>query len=99
MGDVLTDLEENWDKYVEIDRLESHESFEIMADFAENVDSRELRDSLNNALNRKHPFQNFKWVVDNSGPYRQKWFDFKNQRLIEWVENKLDEINSIEEFK
>jgi len=97
--DVLNDLEENWDKYVEIDRMESHESFEIMADFAENVDSRELRDSLINALNRKHPFQNFKWVVDNSGPYRQKWFDFKNQRLIEWVENKLDEINSIEEFK
>lgn len=97
--DVLKDLEENWDKYAEIDRMESHESFEIMADFAENVDSRELKDSLINALNRKHPFQNFKWVVDNSGPYRQKWFDFKNQRLIEWVENKLDEINSIEDFK
>jgi hypothetical protein len=79
--------------------MESHESFDIMADFAENVDSRELRDSLINALNRKHPFQNFKWVVDNSGPYRQKWFDFKNQRLIEWVEKKLDEINSLEEFK
>ena len=37
--------------------MESHESFEIMADFAENVDSRELRDSLINALNKKHPFQ------------------------------------------
>ena len=97
--DDINELEENWDKYIEIDRMESHESFEIMADFAENVDSRELRDILNNALNRKHPFQNFKWVVDNSGPYRQKWFDFKNQRLIEWVENKLDEINSMEEFK
>ena len=93
--DVLNDLEENWDKYVEIDRMESHESFEIMADFAENVDSRELRESLINALNRKHPFQNFKWVVDNSGPYCQKWFDFKNQKLIDWVEKKLDEINSL----
>jgi hypothetical protein len=97
--DVLNELEENWNKYAEIERMESHVSFEIMADFAENVDSRELKDSLINALNRKHPFQNFKWVVDNSGPYRQKWFDFKNQRLIEWVENKLDEINSIEDFK
>jgi len=88
--DVLNDLDENWDKYVEIERMESHESFEIMADFAENVDSRELRDSLINALNKKHPFQNFKWVVDNSGPYRQKWFDFKNQRLIEWVKDQLE---------
>jgi len=98
-ADELNELDENWDKYVEIERMESHESFEIMSDFAENVDSRELRENLINALNKKHPFQNFKWVVDNSGPYRQKWFDFKNQRNIEWVENKVGEINSIEDFK
>ena len=61
-----------------------------MADFAENVDSIKLRESLINALNKKHPFQNFKWIIDNSGPYRQKWFDFKNQRLIEWVKDQLE---------
>ena len=97
--DILDELDENWDKYFEIERMESHESFKIMADFTETVDSKELRDKLINALNRKHSFQNFKWVVDNSGPYRQRWFDFKNQRLIEWVEKKVDEINSLEEFK
>lgn len=97
--DILDELDKNWDKYFEIERMESHESFKIMADFTETVDIKELRDRLINALNRKHPFQNFKWVVDNSGPYRQRWFDFKNQRLIEWVEKKLDEINSLEEFK
>jgi len=88
--DVLNELEENWDKYLEIERMESYESFKIMAGFAESVDNRELRDSLINALNRKHPFQNFKWIIDNSGPYRQKWFDFKNQRLIEWVKGQLE---------
>jgi hypothetical protein len=88
--DVLNELDENWDKYFEIERMESYESFKIMADFAENVDNRELRDRLINALNKRHPFQNFKWVVDNSGLYRQKWFDFKNQRLIEWVKDQLE---------
>ena len=97
-ADVLEELEENWDKYIQIDKMESHESFDLMADFAESVDSKELRDSLINALNKKHPFRNFKWVVDNSGPYRQRWFDFKTQKLIKWVEKKLDEINSIEKF-
>jgi hypothetical protein len=97
--DVLIELEENWGKYVEIERMESRDSFDLMADFAESVESRELRDSLINALNKKHPFRNFKWVVDNSGPYRQKWFDFKNQSLIGWVEKKLGEINSLEEIK
>jgi hypothetical protein len=88
--DDLKELDENWDKYVEISKMESHESFEIMADFAESIDSKELRDNLINALNKKHPFRNFKWVVDNSGPYRQKWFDFKNQRLIEWVKDQSE---------
>jgi hypothetical protein len=91
--DVLNDLEENWEKYFEIERMESHESFEVMAGFAESVDSIELRDALIGALNKKHPFQNFKWVVDNSGPYRQKWFDFKNQRLIEWVNDQLEVLD------
>ncbi|MDO9579514.1 MAG: UPF0158 family protein [Bacteroidales bacterium] len=92
-ADVLEELEENWDKYIQIEKMESHESFDLMADFADSVDSRELRDSLINALNKKHPFRNFKWVVDNSGPYRQKWFDFKNQRLIEWVKDQLEVLD------
>jgi hypothetical protein len=97
LEDVLNELDENWDKYFGIEPMESHESFKIMADFTETVDSRELRDSLINALNRKHPFQNFKWVVDNSGPYRQKWFDFKNQRLIEWVKDQLEIMDFTQE--
>lgn len=88
--DVLNELEENWEKYFEIKRMESYEAFNMMADFAENVENRELRDNLIKALNRKHPFQNFKWVVDNSGPDRQRWFDFKNQKLIEWVKDQLE---------
>ena len=89
----LEQLEANWDKYTEIERMESRDSFNLMADFAENVNNKELQNSLFNALNKKHPFRNFKWVVDNSGPYRQKWFDFKNQRLIDGVKDQLDPLD------
>jgi outer membrane cobalamin receptor len=92
-ADVLKEFEENWEKYIQIEKMESHESFDLMADFADSVDSKELRDSLIKALNKKYPFRNFKWVVDNSGPYRQKWFDFKNQRLIEWVKDQLEVLD------
>lgn len=88
--DVLNELDENWGNYLEIERMESHESFDIMVEFAEDVDSRELHNTLINVLNRKHPFGNFKWVIDNSGPYRQKWFDFKSQSLKDWVIAQLD---------
>jgi hypothetical protein len=95
--DVLNELDENWGNYLEIERMESHESFDIMVEFAEDVDSRELHDTLINVLNRKHPFGNFKWVIDNSGPYRQKWFDFKTQSLKNWVIAQLDGSDIVHE--
>jgi hypothetical protein len=45
----------------------------------------ELRSELFKALNKRKPFREFKWVIDNSGDYRQKWFDFKNAELKQWV--------------
>ena len=96
-GNVLDHLEENWDKYVEIDRMESHESFEIMEDFAESIDDARLQEKLFHALNKSKPFRNFKWVIDNSGEYRQRWFDFKKARYIQIVKDKIERLNNYEE--
>ena len=97
--DVIKELEENWMNYIEIERMDSRESFLVMEDFAYSVDSASLQEKLINALNRSKPFSNFKRIIDNSGDYRQKWFDFKNQKYIEWVEEKISELNSMEEFE
>ena len=97
--DVIKELEENWTDYIEIERMDSRESFLVMEDFAYSVDSASLQEKLINALNRSKPFSNFKWIIDNSGDYRQKWVDFKNQKYIEWVEEKISELNSMEEFE
>ena len=86
----LKEIDENRDDYFEFAGLESNESFRIMADFAENVDEIRLQDKLINALNRPKPFQNFKWQIDNSGEYRQQWFDFKKMRYIQWVKEQID---------
>jgi hypothetical protein len=80
--DILNKLDENFDDYFEFEKITSHDSFEIMADFAETVDNLTLKDRLFNALNKPKPFRNFKWEIDNSEEYRQKWFDYKNQRII-----------------
>jgi hypothetical protein len=61
-----------------------------MVDFAESVDDTKLRDKLISALNRPKPFQNFKWQIDNSGEYRQQWFDFKKMCYIQWVKEQID---------
>jgi hypothetical protein len=65
-----------------------------MKDFADDLDEGDLKLSLQDALNKNKPFQNFKFIVDNSGEFRQKWFDFQLQENIKWAkmqyESELD---------
>jgi Uncharacterised protein family (UPF0158) len=75
--------------------MESRDSFMVMEDLSEKVNDIVLQEKLFNALNRKHPFREFKFVIDNSGEYRNAWFDFKNKRYFEWVENQLATHNNL----
>lgn len=73
---------ENWDRVITIEPPESHESFKIMEDFAEFKVSGKLQEQLFAALNRRKPFRNFKYLIDES-EYRQDWFAYKQMRLEE----------------
>jgi hypothetical protein len=83
-------INDNWADYFEFEGFKSHDSFQLMTDFAERVDDSKLQDKLRNALNRPKPFRNFKWQIDNSGVFRQQWFDFKKMRYIHWVKEQVD---------
>lgn len=43
-------------------------------------------------------FDEYKFVIDNSGEYRLKWFEFKNRRMEEWVTERFNEIVDLEEY-
>jgi hypothetical protein len=83
------EIENNFDSYVEIQKMDSHESFRLMENFIDTVDNVPLRDRLIEALRRPKPFANFKFDIDHSGLYRQKWFDFKKRQIIEWVRGQV----------
>ena len=84
------EINDNWADYFEFEGFKSHDSFQLMTDFAERVDDSKLQDKLRNALNRPKPFRNFKQQIDNSGVFRQQWFDFKKMRYIHWVKEQVD---------
>jgi hypothetical protein len=70
--------------------MNSEDSKRLREEFARQItDEFELQAELLDALTRKKPFQEFKYVIDCSGPFRQDWFDFKNQKMIKWVEDQL----------
>lgn len=89
----IEELDANWTDYIEFEGMDSHESFKIMSDFAENIDNAKLQDRLINALNKSKPFRNFKWEIDNSGDYRQEWFAFKKLQYIEHVKRQIKLID------
>jgi Uncharacterised protein family (UPF0158) len=92
--DEREELENNCEDYLAIERPTSTYSFEIMANFTEQIlDNNILKNELNNALSRKKPFREFKFIIDNSGSYRQNWFDFKNAEEKKWVEKQLQQIS------
>lgn len=69
----------NWTNCIEIEPMESNESFRVMEYFIDEVQDAKLREKLLYALNRKQPFANFKFLIDNS-EYRQQWFDFRQKQ-------------------
>jgi hypothetical protein len=94
---VLRDTGKIAYNYLEIRPMPPRDAFIIMEDFVETVENSDLQIKLTNSLRKKHPFKNFKWEIDRSGDYRQKWLDFKAIRYINWVKNYLDQLNAIEE--
>ncbi|MEO8414575.1 MAG: UPF0158 family protein [Ginsengibacter sp.] len=95
--DDLDKLDVNFFDYHKIEAMEASDSFRVMADFTEQLTDSKLQDKLVNALNKNRPFREFKFVIDNSGEQRQRWFDFKNERYIEWTEEQLKTQNKIDE--
>ena len=78
-----------WKKCITIDPPESSESFAFMEDFVSEVDDKDLKSRLINALRNRSPFANFKNQIDNS-KYREQWFAFKQQKLEEYVWQNLE---------
>lgn len=79
-------IENNYENFIEIDPPSSSEQFQIMADFAEQLDERLLlRGQLITALNKSKPFQGSKHIIHNSGKYREQWFAFQTEQLQKFV--------------
>ena len=95
--DEFDKLEKSFSEYHEIDGMEASESFRVMADFTEQLTDIKLRNKLLDALNRKKPFREFKFVIDSAGQERQNWFDFKNKRYIDWTEEQIKIQNDIDQ--
>jgi hypothetical protein len=97
MEDTAEEALNNPDKFFTIEHSTSSKAFEVMEAFVETVKDKKLCLQLVAALQRKKPFSNFKYIVDNS-TLREDWFKFKDEAYAEIAKEWLEE-NASEELK
>ncbi|MHA1522474.1 MAG: UPF0158 family protein [Promethearchaeota archaeon] len=70
-------LELDADNYRLVPTMMTHESYQMMVDFAATIDDTHLHELLVVALNGKGAFRRFKDVLISYPTYREKWFKFE----------------------
>jgi CYTH domain-containing protein len=77
--------------YMEIEKMESSDSFEIMEDFAMSLPESATKIRLMTALEGHKPFRNFNHQIHNAEKTeKEQWFRFRRERDIEWIKEQLE---------
>lgn len=91
-GKLKDQIEEGFDRYERIPRTESHEGYEDMEDFIATVKDEHLAELLEVAINGRGAFRRFKDVLLRYPEKRERWFQFKDERMQERALEWLDDI-------
>ena len=83
-------VKKNRKKFIEIEGMNSSESFKVMEEFLHSLEDNSTKLRLLRALEGHKPFANFKHQIENSDHERQLWFAFRREKNMRWVENQLN---------
>ncbi len=86
-------IEEEFERYERIPKAESNEGYQDMVDFIATIDNERLVELLEVAINGKGAFRRFKDVLLNYPGERERWFNFKDNRIEEKALEWLDDID------
>ncbi len=87
-------LEKHADDYIEIENWSSAEAFNIMHDFTNQLeDNTKIKVLLLDALEKRKPFREFKFLIDKYDNYRDDWFAFKNAQQEQLVKEQIANLD------
>lgn len=96
--DVLDEIDENPDNYAEFTKMEPNQEHQMMEVFTEReVKERGFQDELFNALSKPKAATGFKFLIDSSGKYNDKWKEYRLVKYKDWVKEQVDSFNFSEE--
>ena len=84
------------ERYIRVPAGEQRQGYKDMADFIDTVQDARLKIRLQQAINKRGAFRNFKDALATYPSERERWFAFKNaraqQRVLTWLEDEGIEI-------
>ncbi|MEJ7683750.1 MAG: UPF0158 family protein [Segetibacter sp.] len=72
--EAMEKVKENFRNYAVFKEMESHESFEVMEDFINEIPYKKIQDRFLNIIQRIKPFKQFKNLLLDYPDLRQQWF-------------------------
>jgi hypothetical protein len=72
--------------FVSIEPIPSHETFQFLADFTDELPASVARDALEHALRGSRPFRRFKNALNDYPKERERWFEYEAKRRREYIE-------------
>lgn len=88
--------EDSQERYRYLPIAESHEGYEDMKEFIETVKGTHLKEKLYIAISGRGAFRRFKDVLNSYPKDRERWFKFKDEKVMErvneWLENEGIEL-------
>ena len=88
--EVIDEIDRDSESYIRIEGMDSRESYRLMERFIDTVEDKQLALRLSNAINVSKPFHNFRYELDYSDEYLNKWYAFKSNQMVEWVKDQIN---------
>lgn len=73
--------------------LESHDTFDIMINFVDQLQDQRLKSKLDEILGKRHPFAHFRDAVDHS-EFKDNWLNFKQQMIENHINNIFNSMSA-----
>jgi len=83
--DLPKDLQTN-SRYIVIEAIPAHQSFQFMEDFVDELGERDEATILRNALSQRKPFRHFKDALDDFPELQDAWFAFEHLEYVKLAE-------------
>ncbi len=94
--EVIDKVESDYKNYIKFEKMDSRESFQIMENYVETIDDKNIQQRLEDAIRFRKPFQNFNQMLENFPDLREKWFKYKDDYYRKYVVEQLDIYNQLQ---